>query len=183
MPPGGRRERSLEQVKQLQQQKARRRHWEQTVKAADRDHFRRHRRRRLKTLAGKIWKVANLGIKVVLPIAVIAGSYFAFKLWRTNTDLIDQSQAHIVTAINQRLSQAGPETISSVEFTNASRLRPVPETLLFQAPLTRPTGTGSLRVGTVTGQFHRTQGMLEINIQRLEGFDEPDIVFPAPKVP
>jgi tRNA A-37 threonylcarbamoyl transferase component Bud32 len=183
MPPRGGRQRSLEQVKQLQQQKARRRHWEQTVKAADRDYHRRHRKRWLKTWAGRIWKLVNLGIKVVLPIVVIAGSYFAVKFWRTNTGLIAQSQEQIVMAINQRLSQAGPETISAVEFTNASRLRPVPQTLLFQAPLTRPTGTGSLRVGTVTGQFHRTRGVLEINIERLEGVDEPDIVFRAPKVP
>ncbi len=75
------------------------------------------------------------------------------------------------------------EALPSVEFTNASSFRPVPETLTFEAPLFQRTNRGQQPIGTLTGRFNRVTGRLELSLDYLEGFDESGIVLQAAPVP
>jgi hypothetical protein len=157
--------------------------WAQAVKTADRGRRRRQGKGPLKALKAIFGKASNLGVKLLVLGLVAGGVYFGIAVWRHNVGLIDQSEQQIIKAVNPRLREVKLEALPSVEFTNASSFRPVPETLAFEAPLLQSTNGGRQPIGTLTGRFNRVTGRLELNLDYLEGIDESGIVLQAGPVP
>ncbi|MHC4402607.1 MAG: serine/threonine protein kinase [Planctomycetota bacterium] len=178
--PATRRERTWEQAKALKQQQTRKRQWEKVIHDADRDYQRKQLWKRLRARFGKTF---NVGVKLLLLAVLIGGSYLAYSFYRGNVRRLEQSQKQILGAVNPALADIGLETVSSLEFTDASSFLPVPETLEFKAPVFEPTRAGSQRAGTLTGRFDRTDGRLEVNVDLYSGGDKiaiPTRLNPVP---
>ena len=84
----------------------------------------------------------------------------AFYLWQ-NQQVLKSSRTVTLTAVNQRLVGAY-EPVSSLDFTNASLLQPIPRILWFERPLYQATEMGRQSSGTLKGQFDRVQGTIEV---------------------
>jgi hypothetical protein len=175
LSPQQRRE-ALEQVKQQRHQEEMRRDWQKTVKAADKAHRRRHGKGLLKILRAVFGKTLSAVITLAMLAALIGGCYYGAKAWQ-NSRLLSRCQEQIVRAVNPRLHQAKTDTISSVEFTNASILRDVPETLTFEAPLFQTAAADRQRIGTMKGQLVRATGMVTLDIDRFKGARETGLRF------
>lgn len=183
MPAGTRRDHGLEAAKEIKRRQAMKHEWAQAVKTADRDQRRRRGKGPLKSLLAIFGKASHLGVKLLVLGLVAGGVYFGIAVWRHNVGVINQSEQRIIKAVNPRLREVRLEALPSVEFTNASGFRPVAETLAFEAPLFQKTSRGRQPIGTLTGQFNRVTGRLELSLDYLEGFDESGIVLQAGPVP
>ncbi len=182
-PGATRREQAADWAKELKRRQAMKRDWAEAVKTAD-----RHRRRRLGkgplgSLRAMLGKGTGLAVKLILLAIVLGGVLFGFELYRHNAGLISRSEEQIVKAVNQALGQTTLETISSVDFTNASRLSPVPDTLTFEAPLMQTGSAGPRHAGKLTGRFDRNTGGLRVDIDLVSGVDHPSIVRQLAPVP
>jgi len=183
LPPGVRQTQSREWAKELKRRQVRKQQWAEVVKAAEKVHRRRLGKGPFAALRARVAKVTTLGVKLAVVLAVVGGSYFAVKFLWQNTKRINRSHEQIVQAVNQKLDESRLERVSTVHFKNASRVRPVPEILSLEAPLYGATGAGRRPVGTLTGRFDRTQGLLEVNIDLFNGTDESGIVLQLEPVP
>jgi hypothetical protein len=171
LSPAERRKQALKQAKEQQRQATIKRQWQSAVQDADRDQRRRQGKGLLNVLRAIAKKTLNWGVKLVLLAVAVVGLYYGFKVWQS-ARLIYRSQSRIVDAVNHKLGQRKLETIMSVDFTNASMLHPVPETLAFEAPLFQITTAGRQPAGTLKGQFNRTEGQLVIAIDLFNGIKE-----------
>lgn len=181
--PLSRRQETVAAAKKHQRQQQRTSQWRETIKAADRDYARRHGLRHIDKVLKFFGKAGNLAIKLVVFLAVLGGSLWAGSFWWRNTRLIQQSESQVVETINRALvGQTEWEALTSVDFTDASGFRSVPEILSFQSPLVQPTEVGRRPTANLTGRYHRGQGTIEIKIDRLEGVDFPmTLRVPPPK--
>ena len=180
--PGMRRQEALKYAKEVQRRDTYRHEMEKTVKAAD-----RHRRRALGKgplafLNKMVGHVVGPVIVLALLIAVIGGGYVGTKTWRHNARLINRSEEQILRKINEVLPRGKLETLSKIKFTNASTFGDVPETLIFEQPLSKITSVGSRRAGTLTGEFNRAKGIIKAGVQVFDGTDAMGLVFEAEPV-
>ncbi len=177
-PPREARWEALQRLKVAKRQQETRQKLRQAVKDADRDYLRRHGFGLLNRLR-KIWEVAvNLGVKLIVLAAIAWAGSFVFKVWQ-NVRLVNRRQEQIVRAVNPRLGQRSLEAISSVEFTNTSLLRPVPEPLFFETPLFQKESAGHRRAGTLAGRFDSGKGRVEVDIEIFDGAGEFGVVLPV----
>lgn len=181
--PQQRRE-ALQQVKQQKHQEEMRREWQKTLQAADKAYQRRHGKGLLKLLRAAFGKTASVVITLVMLAALVGGGYFGVKAWQ-NMRLLGHSREQIVRAVNPYLARTMTDTISSVQFTNASVFRGVPETLAFEAPLFQTAGGEPRRIGTILGKLHLRLAppFVEVEIDRFGGARQSGLKFQVEPMP
>ena len=161
---GGRKQRTIQDEMQ------------RAISAAD-----RQRRRRLGLGLWGVFNLLNKGSRLILSLllaaAAVAGTYYAATTVWTSTRVIGKGGAIVVEAVNPKLKSAGFETVESVNFTNASRFRSLPERLKFQAPLLGNTPAGRRPLGEMTGELDPAKGELVFDLDRHNGADERGIRF------
>ena len=177
-PPRETRWEALERMKVARRQEQTRQKLQQAVKDADRDYRRRHGEGLLNRLIRILGSLANLGLKLAVLAALAWAAYFGFKVWQ-NSRLINRCQDEIVKTVNLSLTKSRLEAIPSIQFTNTSLLRPVPETLLFETPVFQKEIGGHLAAGTLKGQFEQGKRQLGIKIFNINGVCESDYVLPV----
>ena len=177
MTAGMRRREALKYAQEAQRRETYRNELEKTVKAAD-----RHRRRALgkgplAILNKVIGRVVGPIIVLAVLFGVVGGGYVGVKAWRHNARLINQSEEQILREINEVLPRGMLETLSSIRFTNGSIFGDVPETLIFEQPLSKITSVGSRRAGTLTGEFDRAKGIIKADVEVFDGTDARGLAF------
>jgi hypothetical protein len=188
MPLDARRKQALEQARRMQQAKTqtagRKQAWDQAIQDADRDYRRRHGLGFFGRLRRSLGKTMNVVMMVVVLVGVVVGFSFAYRLWSRNTQWITDSQTQVLAAVNQELTARGLDPVESIEFPEASRILGVPETLAFQEEV-YVTGNRGQRpaIGTVVGQFHRENGLLELTIDFTSGRDARGLLVRLTPVP
>ncbi len=182
VPAGAKLQDALVHAKEQQRRKAYQAELEKTIKAADRQHRRALGKGPLAFLKKLTDRVVGPVIVLAILAALAAGGYFGFTTWRHNTRLISQSEEQILRQINQPLAKSGLETLSAIEFKNATLFGTVPETLTFEQPLSHATNVGSRRAGTLTGQFNRPKGEIKADIELFNAASLPGLSFKADPV-
>lgn len=126
----------------------------------------------------------NLVCKVLL-VAIGLGVCLGIALrWRANSRRIHQTERTIREAVNQRLLRHKVDPLSVVALTEASRLFGVPEVVKFEQPLFQTTeATGRRPYGTVSGQFNRKTGEIEIDLELADGRRERGVRAQLTPVP
>ena len=126
-------------------------------------------------LVGTMRTLTGIGLRLILLAALVWAAHFGFTMWQ-HARLISRSQDQIVNAINLSLAKSQLETISTVQFTNTSLRRTVPEILLFETPVFQKESPGRQSAGTLKGQLDRSKRQLEIKIFNTGGVCESDYV-------
>jgi hypothetical protein len=178
LPPTQRKEAIKEAKEQLQKTELRRK-LQQAIHDADSDY---HRKQRWKTIRGVLRYSLALTINLAVLGAIAAGGYFGFKYWQ-NSSLLGACQERIVRAVNYTLVQKRLTALPSVDFTNASAIRPVPAVLSFESPLSKTSGPDRGGAGTLKGKFDRAAGKIEISLDLFDGTGASGITFAVDPVP
>jgi hypothetical protein len=156
---------------------------QEAIQAADRDYRRRHGIGFLNALRAKLGTAVNVIITLALLAALLVGGYFGYKVVWQNPQLVKRCETQILISVNRRLAERRLDRISSVDFTNTTQFGSVPDVLSFEAPVAHTTRRGPQPAGNVSGQFDRTSGRLELNLEVFEGVDEIGVVFQMQPVP
>ena len=151
--------------------------WQKAVKDADRDYRRRHGIGFIYTLRRIFGKAFHVAVTLIIVAVALTGSYFAYTIWSHNSRLITGSREQIVERINLQLVSMRLEPIESIALPSASYVFGVPELLGFQETIYREGSLGRRPFGTVKGQFDRTSGLLEMDIDLIEGQDLAGLRF------
>ena len=190
LPADVRRQQALQQAKRTQRAQTRKTGrklaWDDAIHDADRDYRRRHGIGFIYRLRKNLGKAVNVVMTIVILVAVLGGAGYAYHLWSRNTQWITDSQTQVAAAVNRELLARRLDPVSSITFPQASSVRGVPETLAFQETVYVSANVGRRPVGTVAGQFHRTNGLLEITIDMASGRDSRGLLFqlaPVPPIP
>jgi serine/threonine protein kinase len=150
---------TLAQMKVAQQKEERKQVWADTVKDAIRDQERKARWEKIRRFFNE--GIAGL-VKWGLLLAVIAGAVFGGNYLWQNTQKLQESQDRVLANVNHALNRAGYEPLDSIQFVNASPLRPPPPTLTFESPLWKKDGDESRPTKPLQGEFQRVDGLIQI---------------------
>ena len=187
IPRTARRLQTLQQMKRQKRErrveKGRKSTWQDVIKDADRDYRRRHGLGFFNVLRRMLGKAMNLVMGLLILGAVAAGCYVGYRFWSHNSQVIDDCQKQVVEAVSLQLRVRHMGSIPSVDFPEASRVFGVPERLPFHETLFRETSVGRRAVGTVSGEFDRTSGLLKMDIDFESGQDAPGLMMQLQPVP
>jgi len=155
----GFKERAIQEAKQVRQEQEKKNAWANVVDDAIRE-------QKSKARWAKLGRFVSSGVagitKWILLAALLAGAAFGgHYLWQIHQQLSKSRQA-VLTGVNEALGRTKFDRISSIGFSGTSAIQPVPETLSFEHPLFQTGEGGRQQTATLAGQFHRTQGLVEI---------------------
>lgn len=168
------------EAKGLKQEKTLKSEMQKAIAAADRQRRRRLGIGPMAMLRRLLSKTAHLVIILVLLAFAGAVGYYGVKIVWQGTRVMGQSQGRIVEALNPKLEEEGFDRVASVNFTNASRFRPLPASLSFQTPLFGTTATGRRPLGELTGQLDHAKGSVTFDIDRYNGTDVRGLQLSVP---
>lgn len=175
VPLPQRRKEAYEQWKERSQVTDVHRKLQEAIEHADHDYHRKQRRGALKALIGKWFQ----HLRLALLAGLAAGGYFGYWVWQ-NSSLLSLCQERVLRKVNQPLVLKKLTTLTSLRFTNASLVRPVPQMLVFEEPLLGGSASENRRVGTLTGRFDRVKGKIEVSIELFNGNVEKGILEADP---
>ncbi len=182
MSPSSRRQETLRAAKRHKREEERKSAWKQAVTDANRDYRRRHGLRTIDKILGTFGKAGALTFQWVVIAGVVGGSSYAAFLWWGNRGLLKRCEEQVLATVNKALTQTELEAITSVELTNASSFRSLPDILSFESPIVQDTEVGRRPIATLTGRYDRLKGILELNIDRAAGLDQRGLILPAEPV-
>ncbi|MFH1265422.1 MAG: serine/threonine-protein kinase [Planctomycetota bacterium] len=173
LPPAVRQKLAVAQAKRQKREKKGEQEkvtmWQNAITDADRDYRRRHGIGWFYSLKRALGKTMAVVVTIVAVVSIVGGSYFGYAIWSENARAIGESRTQVIDTINGQLQVRRMEPLSSLAFPEASHVFGVPETLTFQETVFRGGNVGRRAVGTVTGEFHRTSGLLKVNFDLTEG--------------
>lgn len=196
VPIAERRTQALEQVKQhrkkrkvpeekkrVKPEQGKKSAWQQAVKDADRDYRRRHGIGFFNVLR----KHMKTGVNVIMSLIVLAGvgvgCFFAYQYWSANSQLIADSEKQVLDAVNPHLGMNRLTKLSSIGFPEASSVFGVPEKLAFEELVFQTNALGGREAGIVKGEFHRTSGLLQVQIDLVASTGVPRFTVQMQPVP
>jgi len=196
VPISERRTQALEQVKQHRQKRkvpeekkrvapeqGKKSAWQQAVKDADRDYRRRHGIGFMNVLRKHMKTGVNVIMSLIVLAGVGAGCFFAYQYWSTNSQLIADSEKQVLDAVNPHLGMNRLTKLSSIGFPEASSVFGVPEKLAFEELVFQISAVGGRQAGIVKGEFHRTSGLLQVQIDLVASKGVPQFTVQMQPVP
>jgi len=172
-----------EEKKRASPQQGKKSEWQQAVKDADREYRKRHGIGFFNVLKRLFGKAVNLFMALIVLAGVAAACYFGYRVWSTNSKLIADCQQEVLGAVNPQLGIRRLVKLDSIDFPDASAVFGVPEKLPFEAIVFLTNAMGGRQAGIVKGEFYRTSGLLQMEIDFTSGQDVPSFTVQLKPVP